>query len=79
MFESFFSGARPVLIIQTNTLTVVYAKNPISTYAGQSVKITSKKDIIGFIKRFAVPGSWSIIEDLRAGKCYKAMKKGKVM
>jgi len=55
----------------------VYAKNPVATYTGQSVKITSKKDIIGLIKRFAIPGAWSIVEDLRNNKSYKVMKKGK--
>lgn len=40
MFESLFTEARSVFIIQDKTLTVVYAKNPLSTYAGQSVKIT---------------------------------------
>lgn len=57
-------------------MTVVYAKNPISTYAGQSVKITSKKDLTDFMKRFAIPGAWSIVEDLRNHKHYKVMKKG---
>lgn len=65
-----------MFVIQENTLTVVYAKNPVSTYAGQSVKITQKKDIVDFIKRFAIPGAWSIIEDLRTGASYKVMKKG---
>ena len=77
MLESFFSEARSVFVIQDNTITVVYAKNPISTYVGQVVKINRRKDIIDFIKRFAIPGSWSIIEDLRNMKTYKVMKKGK--
>jgi hypothetical protein len=55
----------------------VYAKNPLATYAGQSVKINSKKDIIEFIKRFAISGTWSIVVDIRNGKKYKVMKKGK--
>ena len=56
---------------------MVYAKNPLATYAGQSVKIKGKKNIIDFIKRFAVPGAWSIVIDMRNGKEYRVMKKGK--
>ena len=56
---------------------MVYAKNPVSTYSGQSVKINLKKDIIDFIKRFAIPGTWSIIVDLKNNKTYRVMKKGK--
>ena len=41
------------------------------------MKINSKKDIIDFIKRFAIPGVWSTVVDLRDGKTYKIMKKGK--
>jgi hypothetical protein len=58
-------------------LTVVHAKNPISTYAGQSVKFNSKKDVIDFIKRFAIPGVWSIVIDLKTDVTYRVMKKGK--
>lgn len=80
MFESFFAEARSVFVIQNNTLTVVYAKNQLSTYVGQSVKINQKKDFIDFTKRFAIPYAWSIIEDRRTYCSYKVMKKGpKVM
>jgi hypothetical protein len=58
-------------------MTVVYAKNPISTYAGQSVKIKKKKDLVDFIKKFAIPRVWSIVEDLRIDKSYRVMKKSK--
>ncbi len=34
MWSSFWEQARSVFVLQDNTLTVVYAKNPISTYAG---------------------------------------------
>ena len=77
MWHSFWEQARSIFIIQENTLTVVYAKNPVSTYSGQSVKINLKKDIIDFIKRFAIPGTWSIIVDLKNNKTYRVMKKGK--
>ena len=79
MWSNFWEQARSIFVLQENTLTVVYAKNPISTCAGQSVKINSKKDIIDFIKRFAIPGAWSIIVDAKTGKTHKVMKKGKMM
>jgi len=41
------------------------------------VKITAKKDLIDLVKRFAIPGTWSIVEDLRTMKSYRVMKKGK--
>lgn len=34
MFESMFGEARSIFVIQDHSVTVVYAKNPISTYAG---------------------------------------------
>jgi len=41
------------------------------------VKINFKTNILDYIKRFAIPGTWSIIKNLRAGKSYKVMKKGR--
>ena len=77
MWSSFWKQARSIFVLQSNTLTVVYAKNPISSYAGQSVKINSKKDLIDFIKRFAISGTWSIVIDTKNNKTYRVMKKGK--
>ena len=77
MWSSFWEQSRSVFVLQDNTLTVAYAKNPISTYAGQSVMIKFKKDVIDFIKRFAIPGAWSIVVDLKNNNTYRVMKKGK--
>ena len=43
------------------------------------MKINSKKDVIDFIKRFAVPEVWSIVLDTKTGSTYRVMKKGKFM
>ena len=43
------------------------------------MKTNSKKDLAAFVKRFAIYGMWSIVEDLRTGKSYRVMKKGKKM
>lgn len=61
MFESFFKETRTLFVVQKSSITVVYAKNPVSTYVGQVVKINTRKNLIDFIKRFAIPGAWSTI------------------
>jgi hypothetical protein len=43
------------------------------------VKINSKKDVVDFIKRFAIPSKWCTVIDARSGKVFKVMKKGKYM
>jgi hypothetical protein len=66
-------------VFEEDTWAVIYARNPISTYAGQSVKIDSSKNKIDFIKRFAVPNKQFIIIDALNDKVYRATKKGNLM
>ena len=55
----------------------MYAKNPISTYAGQSVKVNSKKSKLEFLKRFAIPHAWSVVYDMETKEEHRFYKKGK--
>ena len=77
MWDSFWEQSRSIFVLQENTVTIVYAKNPVSTYAGQSVKVNSKKDVLDFIKRFAIPVTWSVVVDTKTGITHRVMKKGK--
>lgn len=79
IWENLWNQCKSVFIFHKDTWTVVYAKNPISSYTGQAVKVNSQKDRIDFIKRFAVPGRWSTVIDAVTGEVYKVMKKGKWM
>ncbi len=77
MWNSFWGSVKTIFIFQKNTWTVLYAKNPISTYAGQSVKVNSKKNKLEFLKRFAIPHAWSITYDMETGEEHRFYKKGK--
>ena len=78
-WKSFWGKCKSIFVFEEDTWAVIYAKNPISTYTGQQVKVSSTKDKINFIKRFAIPGKWSLIIDAATGKSYRVMKKGKLM
>jgi len=56
---------------------VLYAKNPISSYAGQSVKVNFKKNKEECLKWFSNPHAWSIAYDMTTGEEYRFYKKGK--
>ena len=80
LWKSFWSQCKSIFIFGEDTWTVVYAKNPISTYTGQQVLVKhNQKGRIDFIKRFALPEGKSLVFDVKSGTLNVVYKKGKWM